>query len=254
MRKLLYLSGFLLLFSSCGWLNPNIMLKTGKDYKYATNPDSTKVSEYKISSNDILQFSIYSNDGFKLVDLTSLENTRIRRIEGNIDYLVELDGNVKLPVLGRKKLSGLTIREAELLLEESYSAFYIKPFVVMEVTNRRVIIFPGSAGDARVIPLRYNNMTLMEALAQAGGIANDGKAKQVKLIRQNNDKNDVYLIDLSKIEGIKYGTMVLQANDIIYVESRRRYTSRLLQEIVPIVSLISTTFVLFTYSKLLTKK
>jgi len=255
MRKLLYLSGFLLLFSSCGWLNPSIMLKTGKGYKYATNPDSARVLEYKISPNDILQFSIYSNDGFKLVDLTSLgENTRVRRLEGNIDYLVEPDGNVKLPVLGRKKLSGLTIREAELMLEDNYSAFYVKPFVVMEVTNRRVIVFPGSAGDAKVIPLRYNNTTLMEALAQAGGIANDGKAKQVKLIRQNKDKSDVYLLDLSKIEGLKYGTMVLQANDMIYVESRRRYTSRLLQEVVPIVSLISTTFVLFTYSKLLTKK
>lgn len=254
MRKRLYLSGFLLLFSSCGWLNPSIMLKTGKGYKYAANPDSSKVTEYRISSNDILQFSIYSNDGFKLVDLTSLENSRVRRIEGNVDYLVEPDGNVKLPVLGRKKLSGLTIREAELMLEENYSAFYVKPFVVMEVTNRRVIIFPGSAGDAKVIPLRYNNTTLLEALAQAGGIANDGKANQVKLIRQNKDKNDVYLIDLSRIEGIKEGTMVLQANDIIYVESRRRYTSRVLQEIVPIVSLISTAFVLFTYSTLLTKK
>nr|MBA3704847.1 hypothetical protein [Bacteroidota bacterium] len=123
-----------------------------------------------------------------------------------------------------------------------------------EVINRRVIIFPGSAGDAKVLPLHNNNTTLLEALALAGGIADYGKAHQVKLIRQNKDKNDVYLIDLSKIEGIKEGTMVLQANDIIYVEPRRRYASRVLQEIAPIVSLISTAFILFTYSKVLTRK
>ncbi len=256
MRKLLYLSGILLFFSSCGWLNPSIMLKTGKDYKYATiPPDSLKVTDYKISENDLLDFHIYSNDGFKLVDLTTLGSSSgtAQRNLYNMDYLVESDGKVKLPVLGRKKLSGLTIREAELMLEEVYSAFYIKPFVTLEVTNRRVIIFPGSDGGAKVIPLKNNNTSLLEALALAGGIAEYGKARQVKLIRQNKDKNEVYLIDLSKIEGIKQGTMVLQANDIIYVEPRRRYTIKLLQEVAPIISLITSAFILFTYSKLLGK-
>ena len=234
------------------------MLKTGKGYKYSTIPaDSTKLTDYKISENDILDFHMYSNDGFKLVDLTTLNNGGGNvnvRLQSSIDYLVESDGKVKLPVLGKMKLSGLTIREAELVLEESFSAFYIKPFVVLEVTNRRIIIFPGSTGDAKVLSLKNNNTTLLEALAMAGGIADNGKANQVKLIRQNKDKNEVYLIDLSKIEGIKLGTMVIQANDIIYVEPRRRYASKLLLELTPIVSLITTTFVLFTYSKLLTKK
>lgn len=231
------------------------MLQTGKNYKYTANPDSTKVKEYKISPNDVLKFNIYSNDGFKLVDLTSLNNANSGfRFESDIEYLVESDGNVKLPILGRRKLSGLTLREAESSLEESYSSFYVKPFVVMSISNRRVIIFPGSAGDAKVIPLQNNNTTLLEALALAGGIAEDGKAHQVKLIRQNDDKNDVYLIDLSKIEGIKQGTMVLQANDIIYVEPRRRYSTKFLQEVAPIVSIVTSAFILFTYSKLLTRK
>ncbi|MGZ4056618.1 MAG: polysaccharide biosynthesis/export family protein, partial [Bacteroidia bacterium] len=121
------------------------------------------------------------------------------------------------------------------------------------VTNKRVIVFPGSAGDARVIPLLNNNTTLIEALALAGGIADDGKAKMVKLIRQNGDNHDVFLIDLSKIQGIKDASMVLQANDIIYVEPKRRYASRLLTDIAPIVSLITSAFILLTYSKAITK-
>ena len=256
MRKLLYLSGILLFFSSCGWLNPSIMLKTGRGYKYAQNPDSTRVVEYKISPNDFLKFNLYSNDGFKLVDLTALNNTSAlaNRSTTNIEYLVEITGNVKLPVLGRVKLSGLTIREAQSLLEESYASYYIKPFIMLEVVNRRVIIFPGSEGGAKVIPLLNNNTTLLEALALAGGISGEGKARFVKLIRQNKDKNDVYLIDLSKIEGIKLGTMVLQANDIIYVEPRRRYATKFLAEIAPLVSIITSTFILYTYSKLVIKK
>ena len=211
MRKLLYLFGLLVFLSSCSWLNPSIMLKTGKGYKYAQNPDSTNALNYKLSSNDILEFSMYSNDGFKLVDLTSLNSANMEyRFESNIQYLIESDGTAKLPVLGRIKLSGYTIREVESLLEEKYANFYVRPYVIMSVSNKRVIVFPGSAGDAKVIPLINNNTTLIEALALAGGIADDGKAKMVKLIRQNNDKHDVYLIDLSTIAGIQQGAMVLQ--------------------------------------------
>jgi polysaccharide biosynthesis/export protein len=254
MRKLLYLSGVLLFFSSCGWLNPSIMLKTEKGYKYAQNPDSTKVVDYKISQNDILEFSLYSNDGFKLVDLTSLNSANMGyRFESNIKYLVESDGNVKLPILGRTPIAGYTIREAETFLEEKFASFYVDPYVVMSVSNKRVIVFPGSAGTATVIPLQNNNTTLIEAIALAGGIAEDGKAKMVKLIRENNHKQEVYLIDLSKIEGIQQASMVLQANDIVYVEPRKRYANKLLQEIAPIVSLLTSTFVLITYTRALSK-
>ncbi len=251
MRKLLYLFGLSLFFSSCAWVNPSIMLKTGKDYKYAQNSDTTKALDYKISSNDILEFSMYSNDGFKLVDLTSLNAANMGyRFESNIQYLVESDGSSKLPVLGRIKLSGYTIREAESLLEEKYSSFYVRPYVIMSVSNKRVIVFPGSAGDAKVIPLLNNNTTLIEALALAGGIADDGKAWMVKLIRETPDKkHEVFLIDLAKIEGIKQGSMVLQANDIIYVEPRKKYASRFIQEAAPIVSILTSIFILLTYSQ-----
>lgn len=198
---------------------------------------------------------MYSNDGFKLVDLTSLNSANMGyRFESNIQYLVESDGSAKLPVLGRIKLIGYTIREAESLLEEKYSSFYVRPYVIMSVSNKRVIVFPGSAGDAKVIPLQNNNTTLIEALALAGGIADDGKARMVKLIRQNKDKHDVFLIDLSQIEGIMQGSMVLQANDIIYVEPRKKYASRFIQEAAPIVSILTSIFVLLTYTRAFSNK
>lgn len=255
MCKLLYLFGLSLFFSSCGWINPSIMLKTEKGYQYSKNPDSAKTLDYKISQNDILEFSMYSNDGFKLVDLTSLNTSNTGyRFESNIQYLVESDGSAKLPVLGRIKLSGYTIREAESFLEEKYASFYVRPYVIMSVSNKRVIVFPGSAGDAKVIPLINNNTTLIEALALAGGIADDGKAKMVKLIRTNaENKHDIFLIDLSVIEGIKLGNMVLQANDIIYVEPRKKYASRFIQEAAPIVSILTSIFVLITYTTAFTK-
>jgi len=254
MRKLLLLAGIALLFSSCGWLNSSIMLKTGKNYQYSKSPDSTKNADYIISANDVIEFRIFSNDGFKLIDLTSLnQSNRDYQMNNRMDFLVEFDGNVKLPILGRTKLTGLTVREAELMLEEKYASYYVKPFVLMSVQNKRVIIFPGNAGDAKVIPLLNNNTTLIEALALAGGISDDGKAQKVKLIRRINDKDEVYLIDLSKIEGIKQANLVLQANDIIYVEPRKKIASRALAEIAPIVSLLTSTLVLILYATRITQ-
>lgn len=244
MRHYLYFIGlfFILILSSCGnWINSDIMLKTGKDYAFDALPDSTQINNYRISPNDMIEFTMFSNEGFKLIDLTSLnEANRDYQMNQSVSFLVTQEGNAKLPILGLTKLSGLTVTEAETQLEEKYSKFYIDPYVFLKVNNRRVIVFPGNSGDAKVIPLLNNNTTLIEALALAGGISDNGKAKKIKIIRKVDNKNMVYLIDLSTIEGIKNAQMVLQANDIVYVEPRRKYSSKFIQEIAPIISVLSS--------------
>jgi len=72
-----------------------------------------------------------------------------------------------------------------------------------------------------------------------GGLGGDAKAAQIKVIRGDKENPDVYLIDLSTISGMKDGSMVLQANDIIYVEPRVRPIVEIVGELNPIVSLIS---------------
>ena len=229
------------------------MFQTGVDYQYAKTPDSSKISEYKISANDILSFTIYSNDGFKLIDLTAFTPGSGTATSMTNLYQVEGDGNVKLPVLGRKRLVGLTLREAEQMLEESYSAFYVKPFIVAKILNRKVILFPGGTGEAKIIELKDNNTKLIDVIAFAGGISENGKAKKVKLIRTVGSQHEVYLIDLSTIKGVNDSFIVLQANDIIYVEPRKRISRKVLLEIVPILSLLSTTILAFTLINTLKK-
>lgn len=237
-----------IIFQGCRSLNPSVMLKTDKDFKYSTFPVEPS-AVYKIAVNDEVSFSIFSNDGFKLVDVTTLSNDGVNAIRytpatGALKYKVEFDGTVKLPLLGHVSLKGMTIREAEIFLEEKYSAFYNKPYVLVEVTNRRVIVFPGSAGSARVVPLANENTTLLEGLATAGGIAQSGKAYKVKLIRGDLKNPQVYLIDLSTIEGVKKADLILQANDIIYVEPKIRIGNDVMAQILPYLSFV-TTIILF---------
>lgn len=238
-----------LFFSSC--INQSIMLKTKKDYAFDT-PEDTTSAGYIIQPNDLFLFRLYANDGFKLVDLTNEGQNGMMNMNQQglamFSYLVETDSTAKLPILGRVKIGGKTVREAELYLQEQYAYSFNNPFVQVFVNNRRVFVFPGAAGAATVVSLRNNNTTLIEALALAGGVSEFGKAQKIKLIRKTIDpeKPLVYEFDLSTIEGVKYASMVVQTEDIIYVEPRRRVAANLLREITPFVTLLSSILLTIT--------
>ncbi len=228
------------LLGSCAYFQPNTMFKTKRNYKFAELVDSVQ-KEYVIRENDIINFSLYSNDGFRLVEVAKEFNAGITAGTGSAsyEYKIELDGYVKLPVLGRITLKGYTIREAEKLLEKKYSEYYQKPFILLNVKNKRVMVFSG--GEAKVIPLENDNTTLLEAIALSGGISENGRSKRIKLIRGDVTNPQVYLFDLYHIEGIKNANLILQANDIIYVEPQPSVARVLLTEITPYLTLVSTT-------------
>ncbi len=247
MKKFLFFVCIVSGLSSCKILDPSIMLTTPPDYQFSEIPDSSG-AEYKLAANDIIQFRLFSNDGFKIIDIINQQGggAQLQSLNFSPSYIIKYGGTAKLPILGETKLSGLSLREAELYLEGLYSEFYNDPYVVITVSNRRVIVFPGQSGSATVISLTNDNTTLLEALALVGGLGNDAKASQIKVIRGESSDPEVYLIDLSTIDGMKDGGMVLQANDIIYVEPRVNTVKEILGEITPIVGLISTTISLIT--------
>jgi polysaccharide biosynthesis/export protein len=224
-------------------LDPSIMLTTPEGYEFSEVPDTIDV-QYRLANTDIISFRIFSNDGFKLIDIVSQGSAQ--RAGVMISYKIEFDGTAKLPVLGRTKLSEMTLREAELFLEEKYSEYYNDPYVILTVSNRRVIIFPGTSGSARVLNLANDNTSLLEAIAMTGGLSGDARASQIKVIRGDPSAPEVYLIDLSTIDGMKDGGMILQANDIVYIEPRVRPAVEIVREMQPLVTLISVTTSLIT--------
>lgn len=245
MREIAYLALIVavisLLVPSCT-INKDIMLKTPKDFEFDPMPDTVD-PQFKVQPNDFLMFRLFANDGFKIIDIVSSGgNDRNINNRLNVTYLVEYDGYAKLPILGRVKLGGLTVRQAELFLEEKFVEFYNKPFVQLQVINRRVTVFPGDGGLAKVVPLENNNTTIMEVLGSAGGIPKRGNASKVKLIRRNKEGGrDIYFFDLSVIEGLEWGDLVAQADDIIYVEPNPELARELLYDLTPIITLLTTT-------------
>lgn len=253
MRHILFLAFIGLLgLSSCG-VNSNLMFKTPKGSNKVIR-DSIPLEAnitYKMSVDDKFYFNLYTNDGRKVLDIItgSIANTdQSQQIAaGNqIIYVIDKNGTVELPVVGRKKVAGLTINAFEDSITSYYQNRYSNPFVQVEVTNKRVIVFPGNGSDAKVVPLENNNTTLMEAIALAGGITDRGKSSNIKVMRLEEAGRVVYEIDLSTIDGLMYADMIVQANDYIYVEPSAQLSKEIVSELAPIVTVISSAAILIT--------
>lgn len=226
-----------LFLGACNF-NSSRMYRTPKGYSFADKPSSPDL-EYRLRANDIVDFRLYTNDGFKLIDLYSISDNRPAMVTGDFfRYRVEFDGFVKLPIIGRVELKGKTLREAEVFLQDMYAKYYISPFVILTVSNKRIIVFPGNGGAAKVVDLPNDNISLVEGLAMAGGITENGKAKQVKLVRGEGSKQQVFIFNLNTVEGVEAANIVLLPNDVIYVEPRSNTTRLAIREVGPIISIL----------------
>jgi len=243
LRPWLAFLGFTAILSSCT-INSDIMFKTPNDYQFDTYVDSTS-KLFRLQPNDAIEMRLFANDGYKLIDMISDRAARdmmmITRM--SFTYLVEYDGMVKLPLIGRVNLAGMNMREAEMYLEDRYTEFYNRPFVQIQIMNRRVVVFPGLTGTARSVLLENNNTTLLEVLANAGGISQRGKARRVKLFRLDptGGPRKVYEFDLSTIEGLKYADIVMEGDDIVYVQPNAEIAREILRDLNPLIALLTST-------------
>lgn len=235
----------LLLAGSCR-LNSNLMFRSPKATgAVADSMLFNPATEYTMSHDDKFTFTLYTNGGQRIVEKMAGMTTSVSGFEVP-EYIVRLDGTAELPVIGLVQIAGLTVQQCEDTLAKKYAVEYQDPFIQVRLTNQRVIVFPGNGSDAKVVPLQNNNTTLMEAIAQAGGIADRGRADRVKIMRDVNGKREVFLLDMSTIEGLKYADIIVQANDYIYVEPSEQLTREAVAEAAPIVSLISSALIIFT--------
>lgn len=205
-------------------------------------------TDYRISIEDRLTFTLSTNDGSQLINqLSGINGANGMQGAGNAaDFVVRKNGKVELPVLGYVQAEGFTVEQFEDTLQALFSGSFQDPFVQVKITNKRVVIFPGEAGKATVVPLINENTTLMEALAQSGGITERGKANSIKIMRRENGVRNVYTIDLSTIDGLKYADLVLQANDYIYIEPVPQLVREIVEEAAPVISILSSALIIFT--------
>jgi polysaccharide export outer membrane protein len=193
---------------------------------------------YVIQKNDRLELEVYTNQGERLIDPNNFISKE--GAEGAVQkqvvntYLVDQEGLVKLPMVGTINLEGLTIRQAEDILQKEYLKFYKETFVVLKFTNKRVVVLGAPGGQ--VIPLLHDNMRLTEVLALAKGINNDAKAFNIRVMRGET----LFIADLTTFEGYKKNDILIEPGDIVYVEPIRRPLLESLRDYGPVISIITS--------------
>ena len=195
-------------------------------------------TNYSIQPNDLLSIKVYTKNGEMIIDpeyeLTKDLNSNNRINRPDPEYLVRLDGSVYLPMVGNVNLMGLTIHEANIMLKEVYSDYFVDPYVITKYTNKRVTVLGAPGGQ--IIPLTNENLTIAEILAMAGGMEKTGNASKITLIRGS----EVYLIDFSTIDSYYKTNQIVRAGDIIYIEPIKRIISDNSSSVALILSSITT--------------
>ena len=199
---------------------------------------------YIIQANDYLEVDVSTNRGEILIDPNyeiikeigvSGQNQTLRQ---KPRYLVRANGEVTLPVVGDVKLAGFTLYQADSILARHYATLYEEPYVITRYINKRVIVLGTAVGQ--VIPLQNENMNLVEVLALAGGITNQARTDNIRLIRGDLRDPEVQIIDLSTIEGMRAASLKVQSGDIIYVQPVQRVAAEVIRDISPILSLVTS--------------
>ena len=174
---------------------------------------------YSIQPNDRLTIKVYTKNGEMIIDPEHELNKDINQSQSNRpdpEYLVGLNGEVLLPMIGDVALQGLTLHEANLKLTSLYNEYFIDPYVITEYTNKRVTVLGAPGGQ--ILQLQNENLTVAEILAMSGGLERTGKSSGIKLIRGDQ----VFIIDFSTVEGYYAGNQIVQPGDIIYIEPIKR--------------------------------
>jgi protein involved in polysaccharide export with SLBB domain len=173
-------------------------------------PDSTARGrdDYLIQSSDLLRVQVFQED-----DLTR----EVRVTQGN---------EIALPLIGVVNVKNLTLREAENKIRELYERdFLVKPQInvgVIEYAKRTVNVLGSVNNPGAILFPQEEGLTLLDAIARAGGFNRFADRKKIKLSRVDSDgRNETVIINADELmESGTNDSWPLQRDDVVFIPER----------------------------------
>ncbi|WP_299626016.1 polysaccharide biosynthesis/export family protein [uncultured Tenacibaculum sp.] len=203
-----------------------------RDITYFQNDqiDQTKVSNsYKtiLKPDDLLQITISALD-FESVKSFNLPAVNFSTTTNNAvgspqqqSYLIDNNGYIDFPVIGKLKIGGLTRNQTIDLLKDKLDPDYVKnPTINIRIANYSVTIL----GDVRrpgTYTIPNERITILEAIGLAGDLNITGKRNTIKVFREINGKKVEFSIDLRSNKIFTSPVYYLQQNDLVYVDQNK---------------------------------
>ena len=166
-------------------------------------------------------------------------------------YLLDADGNVDFPILGKIKLAGLTRNAAIELLKEQMKPYLNNINIQLRILNFKVTVL-GEVKNPGTFTIPNERITLPEALGIAGDLLITGVRKNVLVIRDVDGKKTETRVDLTSKELFSSPVYYLNQNDMVYVEpNRAKINSSVVNAsnvgiVISIISLLTTIAVLLS--------
>lgn len=212
---------------------PDKVYSNEKDSTYVLKPGDELYVTVTTSDNEVNNFTS-GQIGFTDIEMLS--------------YLIDQEGFVKLPYIGRMKITEKTLEEAATVIETELSQYLYQPVVTMKLVNARITVL-GEVTTPGVFSINNKPINIYQALGYAGDITTYGNRKNVLIVRENSDSVVKKYIDLTNDEILGTVWYTLEPNDIIYVEPMARKMWGM--ETFPwgiVTSAISSTILIMTFT------
>lgn len=150
--------------------------------------------------------SVSNGNGLMNNQMTSLEN-----------YIIDKNGEIEFPQIGKIKMAGLTRIEAIDKLKNILSEYITNPTVHIRLVNFKISVL-GEVNSPGAHVIRSERVTLLEALSLSGDLTIFGKRKNIMIIRENEGVKAVAKVDITDANFLNSDYYYLKQNDVIYVE------------------------------------
>lgn len=216
-----------------------------------------KIDEYRIQPQDILYIRIESLTDEEFDFMTKLYPEQSQAGGGGgannpvmRGFLVDENGEIEFPVVGKVKFAGQTVFEAQEMLQEKFKSFLNDPVARVRLMNFRFTVLGEVNGEGQVIS-NNTRVTLMEAIGMAGGLGELADRSKVKIVRQVGERADVFYVNLLEEEILESNHFYVMQNDIIMVPALKQRPFRVYwaQNLSIFVSTLSVVLLIISLSQ-----
>jgi polysaccharide export outer membrane protein len=186
--------------------------------------------EATIQKNDQLWITIGGSNPMDLGPLNSANGTGGNSNSVNsgtaIGYLVEADGTIKIPFVGKVKLAGLTRLQAEATLSELFKDYTKNPVVNVRFLNYNFSVL-GEVNNKGRFSMISERTTILDAISIAGDLTDLARRENVLIIREENGQRKFARVNLLSKSIFSSPYFYLKTNDVVYVEPvKAKFISR----------------------------
>lgn len=212
-----------LLFSSC-------KTKEKLVYFQGATADSVSQSNYTpvFKTDDYLSVIVTGEEletvaPFNLPTIGFTQTTNSSYTNGapaGTGYLIDENGEINMPFIGKVKLVDLNRMEATDLIQSKLADYVKNPIVHIQILNYKITVL----GDVKVpgtFKIPNERITIIEAIGLAGDLNITGNRKNVLVIRDENGKKTEYRVDLTAKDFLNSPVYYLTQNDVVYIEPNR---------------------------------